>query len=81
MKIGGIKTIEWHLSPWRKSTLLHDRVIKPSKAKVHVYSDFVLCLRKMHPHPAAMEKLKEELEYFLGSAYHKELYGIERRGI
>ena len=29
-----------------RTTLLHDRAIKLSKAKVHVYSDSVLCLGK-----------------------------------
>ena len=37
-------------SPWMRSTLCHDQVIKWAKAKVHVYSDSVLCLGKMHSH-------------------------------
>ena len=34
--------------------MLHNRAIKLSKAKVHVYSDSVLCLGKMHEHPISM---------------------------
>ena len=46
-EIYGISTIEWNTTPWMRSTLLHDRAIKLSKAKVHVYSDSVLCLVKI----------------------------------
>ena len=72
-----ISTIEWHLALWRRSTLLHDRAIKPSKAKVQVYSDAVLCLGKMHEDLAAMEKCKEQIEWFFGSKHHQELCGID----
>ena len=46
--------------------MLHNRAIKLSKAKVHVYSDSVLCLGEMHEHPIAMEKWKEQIGWFLG---------------
>ena len=46
-----------------RSTLLHDRQIKLSKAQVHVYSNSVLCLRKMHGLLEAMAKWKEQLHY------------------
>ena len=39
----GISTIEWNTIPWMRVTLLHDRAVKLSKGKVHVYSDSVLC--------------------------------------
>ena len=31
----------------------------------------------MHEHPAAMEKWKEQIEWFLGTTHHQELYGID----
>ena len=65
-EICGISTIEWHCIFWRRFTMLHNRAIKLSKAKVHVYSDSVLCLGKMHEHPIAMEKWKEQIGWFLG---------------
>ena len=37
-----ICTIEWNTIPWMRTTLLHDRAVMLSKAKVHVYSDSVL---------------------------------------
>ena len=60
-----------------RSTLLHDRVIKLSKAKVHGYSDSVLCLGKMHPQPLAVDEWKERLEYLLNSNEYQELFGID----
>ena len=47
-----------------RSTLLNNKVVKLSKAKVHGYSDSVFCLGKMHRHPDAMVKWKEQLQYF-----------------
>ena len=32
----------WSFTPWKRSTLCHDQVIKWAKAKVHVYSDSFL---------------------------------------
>ena len=46
-----ISTIEWNTIPWMRTNLLHDRAIKLSKAKVHVYYDSVLFLGKIHEHP------------------------------
>ena len=57
--------------------MLRDKVIKLSKAKVHVYSDSVLCLGKMHRHPEAMVKWTEQLQYFQSSSEYKELFGSE----
>ena len=62
---------------WMRSTLLHDRAIKLSKAKVHVYSDSVLCLGKMQGYVAAMDKWKEQNEWFFGSEHHQELHAID----
>ena len=70
-EICGISTIEWHVTPERRYTLLHDRAIKMSKAKAHICSDYVLCLGKMHEHLAAMEKLKEHIEWSIGSKDHE----------
>ena len=40
-----VYTMIWNFTPWKRSTLCHDQVVKWAKAKVHVYSDSVLCLR------------------------------------
>ena len=52
------------LSFWMRSTLCHDQVIMWAKAKVHVYSDSVLCLGKLHDHPEANEKWRDQVSEF-----------------
>ena len=48
LEILNVSTMIYTSSSWMRSTLLNDTVIEWTKAKVHVYSDSVLCLEKMH---------------------------------
>ena len=50
-----VTTIDWTPS-WTKSTLTSDQVITWTRAQVHVYSDFVLCLGKMQEHSEANKR-------------------------
>ena len=50
-EIFGISTNEWNTVPGMRTTSVHDRAIKLSKAKVRFHSDSVLCLGKIHEHP------------------------------
>ena len=59
-----VSTFAWTFAPWMRSTLLHDKVIKWAKGKVHVYSDSVVCLGKMLVHSEADAKWKDLLEDF-----------------
>ena len=43
-----VNSIESTSLSWTRSTLLNDRALKWTKARVHVYSDSVLCLGKIH---------------------------------
>ena len=43
------------------STLLSDRTLKRTKAKVYVYSDSVLCLGKIHDPVEAVEPWKGQV--------------------
>ena len=49
---------------------------KWAKAKVHVYSDSVLCLGRMHGHPEGKEKRKDQPQYSQRPNGHRESYGI-----
>ena len=60
-----------------RSTLPHDRAINLSKANVHVYSDSVLCVGKIHEHLVSTQKWKEQIGWFMGSKDFKELNGID----
>ena len=44
LKILNVSTAEWLFTPRMRSTLLHDKAIKWTRTKVHVYSDSVLGL-------------------------------------
>ena len=52
-EIFNVKSIESASPSWTRSTLSHDQVIRWTKAKVHVYSDSVLCVGKMYEHKEA----------------------------
>ena len=64
-------------TPWMRSTSLRDKGIKWAKAKVHVHSDSVLCLGKMHEYSEANGNWKDQLQYFQQSNEYKELFGID----
>ena len=67
----------YDLSPWMRMTLCHDQVIRWAKAKVHVYSDSVLCLGRIsHPSEANI-KWKEQIQHFQQSNEYAELSGID----
>ena len=60
-EILNVSTIEWAFSPCKRPSLLHDQVIKWTKAKVHVYADSVSCLVKMQDHSGANKKWTDQL--------------------
>ena len=74
--IFGIPTIEWKTIPWMRTILLHDRAVKLSKAKVHVYSDLALCLSKIHEYHQSIEAWKQNIELFTMSPEYRELDSI-----
>ena len=48
-EIFGVSQISWESSPWKQLSLVNDEeVISLSHAKVHVFSDSVLCPGKMN---------------------------------
>ena len=53
--IFGISTIDWNTIPWMRTTLLHDRAVKLSKAKVHIFSDSELCLGRIIEYPRPID--------------------------
>ena len=60
-----------------RTTLLHDRAAKLSKAKAHVYSDSALCLGKTHEPPHSIKKWKGQIGWFRDSKDAQELNGID----
>ena len=64
-EIFGISTIEWSTIPWMRTTLPHDRANKFLNAKVHVNSDSVLRVAKIHEHPQSIDHWKGQNEWFM----------------
>ena len=64
-----------NIFPWTRTTLLHDRAIKLSKAKVHVCSGSVLCLGKIHEHVQSIRHWK--IEWPMNTPEHREFNGID----
>ena len=48
-------------TPWTRSTLLHDRAVKLSKARINVHSDSVLSLGKIHQRSTSIQKWKDQI--------------------
>ena len=67
-----VSSVVWNFTPWMRSTLCHEQVIKWAKAKVHVYSDSVSSPGKMHDHSEANEKWKSQLKDFQQTNEHTE---------
>ena len=56
--LGMISTTDWNTVPWMRTTLLNDRAVELSKAKVHVFSDSVLCLGRNNEYPRSVRRLE-----------------------
>ena len=51
----------WGRNSWKQLSLIGDEtVINLQRAKVYVFSDFVLCLGKIHQHPQTNEAWKKK---------------------
>ena len=77
LEILNVSTMIYIFSLWTRSAQCHDQTIKWAKAKVHVNSDSVLCLGKMHSHSEANEKWKSQIKEFQESNEYAELSRID----
>ena len=77
-EIYGVKTIKWEDSSWKYLSLIGDeQVISLLHAKVHVFSDSVLCLRKMNENPQSNIAWEDKLTWFKSSPEYRALDRIE----
>ena len=64
--------INWVDSLWKQSSLVsHEEVISLSHAKVHVFSDSVLCLGKIHQKPQSNTVGEDKLTWFKSSPQYR----------
>ena len=67
-EIFGVTQINLENSPWKQLSLVNDEeVISLSHAKVHVFSDSVLCLGKVNQNPTSNTVWEEKLTWFKDS--------------
>ena len=63
-EIFGTSSIKWKTIPWMRTTLLHDRAAKLSKAKVQISSDSVFFLAKCMNILNQEKAWKQKIELF-----------------
>ena len=74
-EIFGVSQISWENSPWKQLSLVNDEeVISLSHAKVHVFSDSVLCFGKMNQNPASNSAWEQQLDWFKDSSQNRTLW-------
>ena len=74
----GVNTINWEHSSWKQLTLVGDEeVISLSHAKVHVFSDSVLCLGKVNENQPSNTAWEDRLTWFKSSTEYRALDTID----
>ena len=69
-----MNTINWEDSSWKHSCLVGDeQVISLLHTKVHVFSDFVLCLEKVNENPQSNIAWEDRLTWFKSSSEYRTL--------
>ena len=77
-KIFGVSQISWESSPWKQLSLVNDEeVISLSHAKVHVFSDSVLCLGKVIQNPTSNTVRERQFDWFKDSPQYRTLDTID----
>ena len=70
--------INWEDSSWKQISLASDEeVISLSHSKVYVFSDSVLCLRKMHQNRQSNTVWEDKLTWFKSSSQYRTLNTID----
>ena len=76
-EINNVDKIHWERHSWKHLSLSGDRtVINLQRAKVYVFSDSVLCLGRVHPHPMSNEAWKKRIEWIITNINYRDSDGI-----
>ena len=77
-EIFGVTPINLEDSSWKQLSLVNDEeVISLLHAKVHVFSDSVLCLGKVNPNPTSNAVWEDKLTWFKSSSQYRALDTID----
>ena len=76
-EIFNVDKIHWEKHSWKHLSLIGDEtVINLQRAKVYVFSDSVLCLGRVHPHPMSNEAWKERIGWIITNKSYRDDDGI-----
>ena len=76
-EINNVDKIHWEKHSWEQQSLIGDEtVINLQRAKVHVFSDSVLCLGRVHQHPQSNEAWKEWIGWIVTDKSYRDYDGI-----
>ena len=76
-EIFNVDKIHWERHSWKHLSLIGDEtVINLQRAKVYVFSDSVLCLGRVHPHPMSNEAWKERIGWIMTDKSYRDYDGI-----
>ena len=76
-EIFNVDKIHWEKHSWKHLSLIGDEtVINLQRAKVYVFSDSVLCLGRVHPHPTSNEAWKERIGWIITDKSCRDYDGI-----
>ena len=76
-EIFNVETIHWEKHSWKQLSLIGDEtVINLQRAKVYVFSDFVLCLGRVHQYPNSNEAWKDRIGWIVTDESYRDYDGI-----
>ena len=76
-EINNLDNIQWRKNSWRQLSLIGDEtVINLQRTKVHLFSDSVLCLGRIHQHPESNEAWKKRIERITTDKSYRDNDGI-----
>ena len=76
-EISNVDKIHLEKNSWKNLSLIGDEtVINLQRTKVYVFSDSVLCLGRVHPHPMSIEAWKEKRGWIITDTSYKDFDGI-----
>ena len=77
-EISGLETIGWKNHSWKYMSLIDDeRIINLQRAKVYVFSDSVLCLRRIHQNPDSNKAWEQRIGWITSSQSYSDFDGIK----
>ena len=76
-EISNVEKIHWEKHSWKYLSLSGDEtIINLQRAKVHVFSDSVLCLGRVHQHPKSNEAWKDRIGWIITDQSYRAYDGI-----